>query len=98
MEDQYPVWFFYPARETVPEWVRNMVGVAQAQTEIESRSVEVLTSQDMPGLVTLAYDVDAGKHRAEMVSRPALFGEQGQERVSYEVHAVHDEAGRPRRD
>lgn len=41
----------------------------------------------------LGYEVESGKHRAEKIRRPVLFGDQGGERVAYEVDAVHDDLG-----
>jgi hypothetical protein len=46
-----------------------------------------------PGLVALGYEVEAGKKAEQKIRRPVLFGEQGIERVAYEVDAVHDELG-----
>ena len=97
--DDYPDWFYYPAHEQPPSWVGTFVGiVASCRTEIESRSVSSLTSDQVlgilrPGLVGLGYEVEAGKHRIERIRRPVLFGDRGQERVAYEVDAVHDELG-----
>lgn len=60
-----------------------------------------------PGLLKLGYEVEGGKQGTERIRRPVLFGDQGRERVAYEVDAVHDEldvlveveavAGGPRR-
>jgi len=46
-----------------------------------------------PGLLKLGYEVEGGKHRTEKIRRPVLFGDQGRERVAYEIDAVHDELG-----
>jgi len=46
-----------------------------------------------PGLRKLGYTVEASKAKVDRIRRPVLFGEQGAERVAYEVDAVHDELG-----
>lgn len=63
-------------------------------------TVDGLTSDKVlahlrPGLLKLGYEVEGGKHRADKIRRPVLFGDQGHERVAYEVEvdAVHDELG-----
>jgi len=45
------------------------------------------------GLRGLGFAVEEGKARKGKLSRPVLFGENGQPRVSYEVDAVHDDLG-----
>src|SRR5271169_6507076 len=97
--DAYPDWFYYPSREQPPDWVGGFVAVVSScRSEIESRSVSSLKSDRVlgilrPGLVELGYEVESGKHLAERIRRPVLFGDRGQERVAYEVDAVHDELG-----
>ena len=99
MIPSYPEWFYYPSHDQPPAWVRDFVAaVTGVRSEIESRSVEGLTSDTVlaflrPGLVELGYEVESGKHRTEKIRRPVLFGDQGVERVAYEVDAVHDELG-----
>ena len=41
-------------------------------------------------LVALGYSVETSKRRADKARRPVLFGEQGAERVAYEVDAGDD--------
>lgn len=95
----YPDWCYYPLHDEPPEWVVKFVAVvAGARAEIESRAVESLSSDRVlsflrPGLEELGYLVESGKHAAERIRRPVLFGERGVERVAYEVDAVHDELG-----
>jgi hypothetical protein len=45
------------------------------------------------GLQKFGYQVEAGKSATQKIRRPVLFGENGQERVAYEVDAVHDGLG-----
>ena len=72
--------------------------MAAARPLIDSATVDGLTSDKVlahlrPGLLKLGYEVEGGKHRAEKIRRPVLFGDQGRERVAYEVDAVQDELG-----
>lgn len=46
-----------------------------------------------PGLEAIGYRVETGKTRVERIALPVLYGNEGQERVRYEVDAVHDELG-----
>jgi hypothetical protein len=95
----YPDWFYFPSHSEPPGWVADFVGVVRScQVSIESRSIDSLTSDQVlavlrPGLTELGYEVEAGKHKAEKIRRPVLFGERGTERVAYEVDAVHDGLG-----
>jgi hypothetical protein len=95
----YPEWFWYPSRDRPPEWVNPFIAVVSAlKNDIDSETVDGLTSDNVlallrPGFVALGYEVEAGKHQNEKIRRPVLFGDRGNERVSYEVDAVHDDLG-----
>ena len=95
----YPDWFYYPAQNQPPGWVYDFVrAVHTARSQIESRYVSALTSDKVlaflrPELEPLGYTVEAGKHQAEKIRRPVLFGDRGSVRVAYEVDAVHDDLG-----
>jgi hypothetical protein len=95
----YPEWFYYPSRTRPPDWVHELLDVVSAARPlIDSATVDGLTSDKVlahlrPGLLKLGYEVEGGKHRADKIRRPVLFGDQGRERVAYEVDAVHDELG-----
>ena len=97
--DVYPRWFFYPADQRPPGWCSDFVDVvANARHNIESSSVSSLTSDIVlehirPDLEGLGYEVESGKKANQRIRRPVLFGDQGIERVSYEVDAVHDDLG-----
>jgi hypothetical protein len=99
MAADYPEWFFYPADQPPPDWVWDFTSVVEdARGKIDSRKVDGLQSdfvlkQLRPGLELLGYEVESGKHRAEKVYRPVLFGPQGRARVTYEIDAAHDELG-----
>lgn len=95
----YPKWFYYPARAAPPPWVESFLGVVRAaRPAIESAQVDHLNSDRVlgelaDGLASIGFAVEASKRRADKVRRPVLFGEQGRERVAYEVDAFHDELG-----
>lgn len=95
----YPEWIYYPLRSRPPEWVPKFLQVvADARPKIDSVEVSGLTSDGaltalVPGLHKLGYTVEASKAKVDRIRRPVLFGEQGKERVAYEVDAVHDELG-----
>jgi hypothetical protein len=96
---EYPDWIYYPQQDRPPTWVSEFLGVVgDARSDIESKTVSSLTSDKVlawlrPGLERLGYSVESGKHKSEKIRRPVLFGERGQERVAYEVDAVHDDLG-----
>jgi hypothetical protein len=82
----YPEWFYYPSRTRPPDWVHQLLEVvAAARPMIDSATVDGLTSDKAlahlrPKLLKLGYEVEGGKHRAEKIRRPVLFGDQGRER------------------
>lgn len=95
----YPSWIYYPNQTAPPAWVLDFVRVvAERADAIDSRNAGGLSSNDVlavlrPGLVGLGYNVEAGKTRAGRIRRPVLYGENGIERLAYEIDAVHDELG-----
>jgi hypothetical protein len=95
----YPLWRYYPPSDRPPDWARALVGiVALAEAEVSSRKNHGLTSDTVlarlrPGLEAAGYRVEGGKTREQRIHLPVLFGDQGRERVAWEVDAVHDELG-----
>jgi len=72
--------------------------VEAAKTEIQSQVVKGLTSDQVlgilrPALVAQDYRIEGGKHKTDKIRRPVLFGDEGAERVAYEVDGFHDEKG-----
>lgn len=72
--------------------------ITEHSNEIDSRCVRGLTSDDVLAhiagdLVSLGYLVESGKKSTQKIRRPVLFGEDGVERVSYEIDAFHDAYG-----
>jgi hypothetical protein len=77
-----------------PKWVHELLEVvAAARPLIDSATVDELTSDKVlthlrPGLLELGYEIGRQASRSEDL--PAVpFGDQGRERVAYEVDAVH---------
>lgn len=69
-----------------------------ARGAIDSSTVSGLNSDAVPahlrpGLEALGYEVEGGKAKVQKIRRPVLYGEQGLERVSYEIDAWHEELG-----
>lgn len=95
----YPQWSYFPSHQPAPDWAGEFLEVvAKAQVDIDSETVDGLTSDAVlahlrPGLEKLGFLVEVSKKHADKIRRPVLFGEQGIERVAYEVDAVHDELG-----
>lgn len=95
----YPEWIYYPTSTKPPPWVSPFLQVvAEARPRIDSAVVGGLKSDSVlanlqDGLKELGYVIEADKKRASRIRRPVLFGDQGRERVAYEVDAVHDQLG-----
>jgi hypothetical protein len=95
----YPRWTYFPAESRPPDWVHPFISVvAAARSDIDTMTVDGLSSDDVlaclrPGLVSLGYDIEAGKAKADKILRPVLFGDEGKELVRYEVDGVHDDLG-----
>jgi hypothetical protein len=96
---KYPRWFYFPSRDRPPGWVKQFMSVVQAaESRIRSSSVHGLTSDKVlaelrPGLEAIQYRVEAGKAKLDRIALPVLFGDEGTERVRYEVDAVNEEHG-----
>ena len=72
--------------------------IALHSKDIDSRIVENLTSDRVlafiaDDLASLGYQVETGKKALQKIRRPVLFGEEGVEKVSYEIDAFHDSLG-----
>jgi hypothetical protein len=72
--------------------------VAAARDAIDTNEHRGLTSDKAllalePGLRSLGYEVEASKNRKDRIRRPVLFGENGSEKLTWEVDAVHDALG-----
>lgn len=95
----YPKWTYFPMSAVPPPWVVEFVAIVDsARAEIDSSKHDGLTSDGVlaalrPGLVKLGYEVESSKRRDDKIRRPVLFGDQGVERVAYEIDGIHDELG-----
>lgn len=96
---RYPLWNYFPRNERPTDWARQLVEViAQAETEISTRESNGPSSDEVlgliaPGMVSLGYVVERSKSKQDRIRRPVLFGDNGQEDVSYEIDAFHDGFG-----
>jgi len=63
-----------------------------AESKVKHSSDEVLTFV-APSLVKIGYEVELGKRRSEKISRPVLFGANGQVQKSFEVDAFDPVTG-----
>ncbi len=95
----FSTWSYFPRNAKAPEWVHQFVAVVEsAESVVSTANRSGLKSDDVlaalaSGLAALGYSVEAGKKKAQKISRPVLFGENGVARVSYEIDAFHDELG-----
>jgi len=95
----YPSWKFYPSRNPAPAWVAGVVDAfAGAEDAIDSRSQSGISSDAAlaairPALVAQGFEVEASKSKADKITRPVLFGEQGSVIVQYDVDGFHPEHG-----
>lgn len=99
----YPSWSYYPRNVRPPQWVNELVAAANSiQDSINStrdsdpehdRKSDAILLRLRPGMELLGYQVETGKSRAQKISRPVLFGNDGKPEVSYEIDAFHDGLG-----
>src|SRR2546421_2190715 len=95
----YPLWKFYPSRSPAPEWVTDVVAAfTAAGPQIDSRTNHGVTSDAAlavlrPALVSLGFEIEASKLKADKIRRPVLFGEVGRPLVAYEVDGFHPAHG-----
>lgn len=94
----YPRWTYFPRRDPAPAWVTDFVQVVAAhRSEIDSTEHRLGSDATLKRLVDdlrlLGYAIEETKAKADRIRRPVLFGEQGVERVAYEIDAFHDELG-----
>lgn len=95
----YPSWQYFPSYVQSPSWVGGFIDVVAAHSDkINSQTVRGLTSDSVlshvaDDLAELGFVVETGKRAAQKIRRPVLFGENGIERVSYEIDAFHDSLG-----
>jgi hypothetical protein len=95
----WPLWRYWPARDTPPPWVNNFIAVvAPLRTRLDTSNGNASTSDSVlaaiaPGLTALGYRVESSKAKADKITLPVLFGDEGVPRVQYEVDAFHKDDG-----
>jgi hypothetical protein len=93
--EPYPSWKFYPSRTPAPTWVPGVVAAfAGAAEQIDSRTLTGVSSDGAlaairPALMDLGFVVEASKTKADKITRPVLFGDQGSVVVQYDVDGFH---------
>ncbi|MDQ3648242.1 MAG: hypothetical protein M3433_06620 [Actinomycetota bacterium] len=84
----YPAWKFYPSRSPAPSWVPDLVDAfAGESSQIASTANHGVSSDAAlgvlrPVLTELGFHIEAGKSKADKITRPVLFGEAGRSVVS----------------
>lgn len=88
----------YPRTEPPPQFVSAIASLfSEHEDEIASTKLaKGLTSNEVlavlrPGLVSIGFEVEAGKHKTEKIHRPVFFGENGIPMLTYEIDAFHPE-------
>jgi len=96
----YPAWKYYPLNSKPPDWVVEVVNVAnRAELQISTVDAHTGLSSDevlahlRPGLETLGFEVERGKRASQKVQRAVLFGENGRPEVNYDIDAFSDYLG-----
>lgn len=97
--DDYPSWCYYPTPSRPPGWVEDFIAaIGSHRDEIDSMAVDGLNSDKVLAVVRsdlekLGFEIERGKAKDQKIRRPVLFGDQGVERVAYEIDGMHDELG-----
>lgn len=86
----------FPRTEPPPSFAQELAGVFQRH-EAAIATVHLkkgLTSNEVLGilrddLLTLGFQVEASKQRADKIQRPVFFGENGDPTLNYEIDAYH---------
>jgi hypothetical protein len=95
----WPLWRYWPARDAPPPWVHNFIGVVTPlRASLDTTNGNASTSDSVlaaigPGLVALGYRVESSKAKADKITLPVLFGDEGAPRVQYDVDAFHEDDG-----
>lgn len=87
-------WNYFPRNKKIDKNFENIIQVFNKHTQKIDSTLYRLSSNDVlkvlrQDLETLGYQVERGKKKEEVIRVPVLFGENGTERVSYEVDAFH---------
>lgn len=98
----YPRWSYFPRNQRPPAWVHDLIAETGGlrdpldstvpPSDVDRRSDAVL-ARLAPSLEKLGFQVESGKKAAEKITRPVLYGDDGQVEVAYDIDAFHDEHG-----
>ncbi|MET3557097.1 hypothetical protein ABID29_000206 [Streptococcus rupicaprae] len=89
-------WNYFPRNKKIDKKFKDIIRVFEHHTNRIDSSYHKLASNVVleilrQDLEALGYQVEKGKKKDELIRIPVLFGENGIERVSYEVDAFHSE-------
>ena len=90
----YPRYSYFPRWQSDPGWLAPLVQVFRAAqrgidtTSTANKSDEVLRIL-RPGLVSINFEVEAGKAVIEKLYRPVFFGENGRPAHQYQIDAYN---------
>jgi hypothetical protein len=90
--DAYPQWKSYPVNLPAPKWVDWVLGsFRDVRPAIDSVKNHGVKSNDAlaavkPGLESKGFEIES---KANRISRPVLFGENGEVQVDYRVDGYH---------
>lgn len=87
-------WNYFPRNKRIDKKFQDIISVFNNHANKIDSSLHKLTSNDVLKILSqdleiLGYQVERGKKKDEVIRVPVLFGENGTERVSYEVDAFH---------
>ena len=86
---------YFPRTEAHPSFITQVVSVFERHVgTISTDEKKGPTSDDVlrelrADLVSLGFEVEAGKRRNEKILRPVFFGEDGEPDLQYEIDAWH---------
>ena len=93
----YPLWAYFPRQVAAPPWVPEFLEAIRLKIDaIDSRKHRKLESDQVvaevrSNLVSRGWEIEAGKKAIQKISRPVLFGDNGQVRVKQELDGWHPE-------
>lgn len=86
----------FPRTDPPPAFAADVAGVFRRhESSVSTTSLaKGLTSNEVlavirEDLVSLGFQVEAGKQKADKIQRPVFFGENGQPTLNYEIDAYH---------
>lgn len=96
MNVDYPKYQFFPRTEAPPDFAPKLVSVfANHRVNIDTQSLvkglqsDAVLAELRSDLVSLGFDVEAGKTKSQKIERPVFFGLQGRATLRYEIDAFH---------